>query len=1377
MASENLNYDQITTILEALYDTFNKYLQPSVVAQYMKDALQDDYSDGSDFLHMISEKELVDQFVQALLMTQKDECRDSFLLGLSDFNNQDVKQYCELLVELITGKLFDNISTGIVQSSLVALEKARMISLSSKQKLESLLADKKTPPHEVCLRMFTEIKRGKHDWPFVFFDAVKNWSKSQGDNPVEQGPGDQKQLPASFSVFSELQERDIPADCYASMNCEDLELFNQTKVKELHVTRSELNNPVFQHILGNGGLDPKQVQCDYSAERIREQLNWKGYHSDSEEQDQEEIKKAEATFQKPDLQLREYQKELAANALDGRNTIICAPTGCGKTRVATHIVSSHLENDDSSKPKKIAFLARTVPLVLQQCKSLETYLSSEYRITSVTGESEHSMKMHMLLDDNDIIVMTPKILENHLIRNYLENLGVFSLIIFDECHHTREGEPYNTLMLSYLKTKKNSEVELPQIVGLTASIGIEDAGNVDGAVENILKVCGNMDCDNISAVKENLEELKEVVPVPQEVSFGLREREGDRVVKKIESIMKKLENDAHEHAQDVKNVRDWFSMGAPANKKSQQYNQWAVKLKNAARSVPISRENRETNLSVRSLIIISDYLTAYNVALETYDLVQLIDVMANLKKSFTHFQANERRCTGEDIYFKYFEELQKSVKNRELDSNKNLEMLASLLDKHLIKKGAKSRGIIFVKTRAMADALKSWLRRCRHSQLRALNALTFTGAGASADEGGMTQAEQDAVIQRFQSGETRLLVSTSVAEEGLDIPECNLVIKYNHVGNEVTTVQTRGRSRKHGGLSILLAMDKVRQKETINQGKAKLMKKAIEKIRDMPKEEIGKKIATHQEWVLQTAEIQDMMKARREHHLKDDPFSLVCRLCRKVTITSEDIKIINDAHRVNVDRALLDKIKVWPYDKARPVDDARLLGSIRCQGEPETGKFCFQHLGSMMIHAGTPFVVLAINQFGFDVGDTELEFYKKWKDVPYKLGHIEVADIARYLPDIAPQSRKADSGFQDNETSKESAYATEGEELNKDERCSANAQTSNKEISSNQNGKGNETGPEGSQKQEVKPPGTSGKLHDRQAFSPPQDPPLGRRDSFSSSTNLKTVHPAAETGTADSGHYSGASEPSETDSTEVKEPLVAGAYAAPRRLKEEFDNHPDNVSNVSDESQTKPLSINTKERSVRRVEDFRWFKQIKKNLDSSPKLDIQSLYSSSVQSKPALSSVASEPAGSCDDISVSELLISKSLTSSSPAQEHVENLNDNLNIPVDVQGLEGGRSQDQDSIQKGAQEVAEEEDNLGGNEASYPEGGGRILSCDEYSQEDNAEALEENMAVRDNPVDAGGQDQIVAGDVGDGAAPELNGEQQNDLNRVSLSRSFKNTFL
>lgn len=46
---------------------------------------------------------------------------------------------------------------------------------------------------------------------------------------------------------------------------------------------------------------------------------------------------------KPELQLRPYQMEVAQPALDGKNIIICLPTGSGKTRVAVYITKDHLD--------------------------------------------------------------------------------------------------------------------------------------------------------------------------------------------------------------------------------------------------------------------------------------------------------------------------------------------------------------------------------------------------------------------------------------------------------------------------------------------------------------------------------------------------------------------------------------------------------------------------------------------------------------------------------------------------------------------------------------------------------------------------------------------------------------------------------------------------------------------------------------------------------------------------------------------------------------------------------------------------------------------------------------------------------------------------
>lgn len=76
-------------------------------------------------------------------------------------------------------------------------------------------------------------------------------------------------------------------------------------------------------------------------------------------------------------------------------------------------------------------------------------------------------------------------------------LADLSLVIIDECHHTVKGEVYNHIMMRYLAQKhKNLKlvksgkqtVALPQILGLTATLGVGSATKLDKAEENILRV-------------------------------------------------------------------------------------------------------------------------------------------------------------------------------------------------------------------------------------------------------------------------------------------------------------------------------------------------------------------------------------------------------------------------------------------------------------------------------------------------------------------------------------------------------------------------------------------------------------------------------------------------------------------------------------------------------------------------------------------------------------------------------------------------------------------------------------------------------------------------------------------------------------------------
>lgn len=58
---------------------------------------------------------------------------------------------------------------------------------------------------------------------------------------------------------------------------------------------------------------------------------------------------------------------------------------------------------------------------------------------------------------------------------------------------------------------------------------------------------------------------------------------------------------------------------------------------------------------------------------------------------------------------------------------------------------------------------------------------------------------------RYIALQVTLLVATSVAEEGLDIRQCNVVIRFDLAKTVLAYIQSRGRARKPGSDYILMS--------------------------------------------------------------------------------------------------------------------------------------------------------------------------------------------------------------------------------------------------------------------------------------------------------------------------------------------------------------------------------------------------------------------------------------------------------------------------------------------------------------------------------------------------------------------------------------------
>lgn len=74
--------------------------------------------------------------------------------------------------------------------------------------------------------------------------------------------------------------------------------------------------------------------------------------------------------------------------------------------------------------------------------------------------------------------------------------------------------------------------------------------------------------------------------------------------------------------------------------------------------------------------------------------------------------------------------------------------------------------------------------------------------------------DQMSTLVRFKKGQLNCLFATSVAEEGLDVPECNLVVRFDLCRTMIQYVQSRGRARQRNSKFLHLVEEGNRSHES-----------------------------------------------------------------------------------------------------------------------------------------------------------------------------------------------------------------------------------------------------------------------------------------------------------------------------------------------------------------------------------------------------------------------------------------------------------------------------------------------------------------------------------------------------------------------------------
>ena len=478
------------------------------------------------------------------------------------------------------------------------------------------------------------------------------------------------------------------------------------------------------------------------------------------------------------IESRLYQQILAGDILKKGNTMVVAPTALGKTIVAILVAADRL---NKVKNSKVLILAPSKPLAIQHEDSFKEFLTLP--CTSITGAVKTDERVKRW-EESRIVCATPQTIESDLLNGRYD-LSSVSLIVFDECHHGVGSYSY-----VYLASRYVQESNFNLILGLTASPGSDKF--------KIKEVCENLYIQNIVVKTEEDSDVKPYFN-PVEIDWVRV-----KMSEELEKIKKHVDKALSIRLKALKNMGVIRTVSVSK-----------VDILNARGKVQ-SEIARTTNPDKDLFHAISILTAVINLQhaqelIETQGVVTFNRYVGRLRKKNTKAAKSLIR----DDNFARAIKLAKTAEKHGWEHPK-LRELTKILKKELGSTDGQtklqsnrfadnddensSKIIVFTQYR---DSLEMIHQKLENEGIKSVR---FFGQASKDGQKGLTQKEQKAIIKSFRMGEYDVLLSTSVAEEGIDIPAVDLVILYEPVPSEVRMIQRRGRTgrKRTGRVKVLI---------------------------------------------------------------------------------------------------------------------------------------------------------------------------------------------------------------------------------------------------------------------------------------------------------------------------------------------------------------------------------------------------------------------------------------------------------------------------------------------------------------------------------------------------------------------------------------------